>query len=76
MTITKHCLLAFAGLLFFMACDSSKKDFDVLVFSATEGFRHESITAGKKALLQLANEKGFNIDTTEDASFFKEKNLR
>lgn len=76
MTIIKQYLAALSGLLLLIACNQTSKDFDVLVFSATEGFRHESIAAGKQALLKMATEKGFNIDTTEDASFFKEKNLR
>ncbi|MCC6461419.1 MAG: ThuA domain-containing protein [Saprospiraceae bacterium] len=48
----------------------------VLVFSKTTGFRHTSIETGKAALLQLGAEKGFVVDTTEDASLFNEKNLK
>lgn len=48
----------------------------VLVFSKTEGFRHASIDAGKKALTQMANEKGFAVDFTEDASQFITANLK
>jgi type 1 glutamine amidotransferase len=48
----------------------------VLVFSKTAGYRHASIGAGKKALLELGQEHGFDADTTEDASVFTEDNLR
>jgi cytochrome c len=47
----------------------------VLVFSKTEGYRHASIEDGKEMFLQLAGEKGFTVDTTEDASVFTEENL-
>jgi cytochrome c len=48
----------------------------ILVFSKTEGFRHESIAAGKVALAKLAKEKGFEASFTEDAAEFKEVNLK
>lgn len=48
----------------------------VLVFSKTTGFRHGSIGAGKVALIKLGAENGFAVDTTENAVFFTEKNLR
>ena len=55
--------------------NAPKKDINVLVFSKTEGFRHESIADGQKALLAMSKAKGFSIDTTEDAGIFKEKSL-
>ncbi|HEX8531353.1 MAG TPA: ThuA domain-containing protein, partial [Cytophagales bacterium] len=48
----------------------------VLVFSKTKGFRHESIGAGKVALLKLAADNGFDADTTEDAAAFTTDNLK
>jgi len=48
----------------------------VLVFSKTAAFRHQSIGAGKKALSKMATEKGFGVSFTEDASQFKESNLK
>ena len=50
--------------------------FNVLVFSKTEGFRHTSIEAGKIALKKMADEKGFNVDFTEDANQFVTNNLK
>jgi len=49
---------------------------NILVFSKTASFRHESIAAGKTALSKLANEKGFTASFTEDAALFTENNLK
>jgi cytochrome c len=49
---------------------------NVLVFSKTESFRHESIGAGKEALAKMAKEKGFDVSFTEDAMQFTESNLK
>lgn len=48
----------------------------VLIFSKTAAFRHTSIEAGKTALMKLGREKGFAVDTTEDATAFTENNLK
>lgn len=48
----------------------------LLVFSKTAGFRHDCIPAGKLAMLQMGADKGFEVDTTEDASLFTAKNLK
>ncbi len=67
-------LLAVAGI--YSAFFSKSRDIRVLVFSKTESFRHESIEAGKKALFELAKKHNFKVDTTEDASMFKEAVLK
>ncbi|GAB2764317.1 hypothetical protein GCM10027275_01760 [Rhabdobacter roseus] len=48
----------------------------ILVFSKTAGFRHSSIPAGKKALMELGQANRFRVDTTEDASVFTYDQLR
>ena len=48
----------------------------ILVFSKTAGFRHTSIPAGKKALMELGPANRFRVDTTEDASVFTYDQLR
>jgi cytochrome c len=48
----------------------------VLVFSKTDGFRHASIEAGKLAFRKMADEKGFKVDFTEDATLFVSDNLK
>lgn len=49
---------------------------NLLVFSKTAAFRHQSIEAGKKALAKMATEKGFGVSFTEDATQFAEANLK
>lgn len=49
-------------LVFLFSCSEDKPR--VLIFSKTKEYRHESITAGKVALLKMGAEKGFAVDTT------------
>ncbi len=71
-------LLFLASILVFLAfgCGSSGGERSVLVFSKTAKFRHGSIADGKAMFLRLGQEKGFRVDTTEDASVFTEENLK
>jgi cytochrome c len=48
----------------------------VLVFSKTAEFRHSSIEVGKAALQRMGLEKGFAVDTSENAAVFNEDNLK
>jgi type 1 glutamine amidotransferase len=48
----------------------------VLVFSKTRGFRHASIPDGIKAIQKLGSEKGFLVQTTEDAAIFNKDSLQ
>ncbi|MEM9822471.1 MAG: ThuA domain-containing protein [Bacteroidota bacterium] len=64
----------FALIVLLPTCERVPKR--VLVFSKTAGFRHASIEAGKTALLQLGRDHHFQVDTTEDASFFTEPILK
>jgi len=67
-------LLAAAGAYFYFTRDT--REIKVLVFSKTASFRHESIAAGKSAILKMATQHGFSIDTTENADVFDEKKLK
>jgi cytochrome c len=49
---------------------------NVLVFSKTAGFRHESIEAGIAALEKMAADKDFDVTFTEDAADFYTANLQ
>ncbi|MFE6972809.1 ThuA domain-containing protein [Streptomyces sp. NPDC057682] len=49
--------------------------YDVLVFSRTAGFRHDSIPAGITAIQQLGAEGGFTVTATEDPAAFTPQNL-
>lgn len=50
-------------------------DVRVLVFSKTGGFRHDSIPDGIQMIKDLAAERGFRVEATEDAAIFNEKRL-
>lgn len=66
-----------ASFLCFRAFGQKKNvEKNVLVFAKTGGFRHSSIPVGKLAILKLGKENGLTIDTTENASLFKDANLR
>ncbi|MFL5055804.1 MAG: ThuA domain-containing protein, partial [Microvirga sp.] len=49
--------------------------FRVLVFSATEGVRHDSIPAGIAAVRSLGARHGFAVDATEDPAAFTRRRL-
>lgn len=68
-------LIVLGGLYYFLSGDSSSNYLNVMVFSKTEGFRHESIEAGQAAISQLGEKYGFETTVTEDADIFRESNL-
>lgn len=49
--------------------------FNALVFSKTNGFRHESIPDGVAAIQELGAEHGFSVTVTEDAELFTDAEL-
>ncbi|MCT9934864.1 ThuA domain-containing protein [Planotetraspora sp. A-T 1434] len=49
--------------------------YDVLVFSKTAGYRHDSIPAGVQAIRDLGAAGGFTVTATEDANAFTTANL-
>ena len=49
--------------------------YDVLVFSRTAGFRHDSIPAGIEAIRDLGAAGSFTVTATEDAAQFTSTNL-
>lgn len=48
----------------------------ILIFSKTEGWRHDSIEAGHEAITNLASENNVSVTSTEDASYFTTDNLK
>lgn len=50
--------------------------YDVLVFSKTAGFRHDSIPAGIQAIRDLGTAHDFTVTATEDATEFAGDKLR
>lgn len=47
----------------------------VLVFTKTAGYRHDSIPDGVRALRELGEEHGFEVEHTEDASIMNDADL-
>lgn len=74
-TVLGILLIGFVAISF-LGCSSEQGPSKVLVFSKTEGFRHNSIEAGQKALLEMGIQHGFVVDTTENATRFSEENLK
>jgi len=58
-------------------CASSpqRESINVLVFSRTEGFRHDSIPAGVRTMHELCADSGYGCVSTEYASLFTKANL-
>ncbi len=69
-------LLLLSSLAFISINASFKKKPVVLVFSKTNGFRHASIPAGIAAIKKLGAENGFDVDATEDSTWFTKKKLK
>lgn len=63
------------ALLAFAPTATAAPAFKVLVFSATAGFRHDSITNGIAAIQALGSTNNFAVDNTEDATAFNDVNL-
>jgi cytochrome c len=67
-------LLALAFVL--PSCTTNDIPPRILIFSKTEGFRHDCIPTATAALRKLCLSHGIAVDTTEDAEDFNAKNLR
>ena len=48
---------------------------DLLVFTRTTGFRHDSIPDAIAAVRRVAEESGLSVDATEDPAVFRDENL-
>ena len=48
---------------------------NALVFSRTQGYRHEAIAAGVTALTELGRQRGWQVTATEDAGRFSDEGL-
>ena len=72
-------------LLLFTACGDGadqppdqvleSSDKSILIFSKTEGWRHESIEVGQSAIAEMALDNGVAVTTTEEAGYFTAGNL-
>ncbi len=50
--------------------------YQVLVFSKTAGFRHDSIPEGVSLVMRLGAANGFDVDATENSALFTDEMLR
>jgi type 1 glutamine amidotransferase len=48
----------------------------ILIFSKTNGYRHGSIPVGIAAIKKLGAENGFDVDATEDSTWFNTNTLK
>lgn len=65
------CFVALANL----STQAQNGQFKALVFSKTNGYRHQSIPDGVKAIKDLAQKHVFEVYSTEDASIFSKEGL-
>ncbi|MDT7727087.1 MAG: hypothetical protein QOI21_3663 [Actinomycetota bacterium] len=63
------------GLLITPSVQAADPAYQVLVFSKTTGFRHDSIPAGIQAVRDLGIANGFTVAATEDANLFNPAEL-
>jgi type 1 glutamine amidotransferase len=68
-------LLLIFGFISFNCSTSYAQQFRALVFSKTQGFRHQSIPEGVSALKKLGSKHRFQVYATEDAEAFTKESL-
>jgi len=70
-------IASFIIVFLFISLQSPKIELrNVLIFTKTAGFRHESIKKGISAIKELGSQNGFAVFHTEDASFFNPSSLK
>jgi uncharacterized protein len=74
-------IVSFFNFIFFTSfikarSNGEKKHFSVLVFSKTNGYRHESIETGIEAIKKLGEENNFSVYATEDSLDINDKTLK
>jgi cytochrome c len=72
----KVSLVLFLAAIVLVGCNSRSSLPKVLVFTKAKGYYHESIPAGAAAIIKLGEEHHFTVDTTSDATVFKESKLK
>lgn len=59
-----------------VALSAHAQQFNVLLFTKTNGFHHESVNEGVRAMRELAAQHHFAIDWHEDSSIFNDERLK
>lgn len=65
----------FTGMFLLPSSASFGQQFKALIFSKTQGFRHQSVPEGVVALKKLASKHRFEVYATEDATVFTKESL-
>ena len=68
--------MRFISLLILLAINAMASQPNILIFSKTAGFRHDSIEVGAQALSQLLKKNDYNCIHSEDSQLFNDKNLK
>ncbi|KAJ8692838.1 hypothetical protein PTI98_010112 [Pleurotus ostreatus] len=68
-------MLTFAFTVFFLVVSAFAQSPRILIYSATRGFRHDSIPTAIEALQNASNTINLRFDSTEDQALFNEQNL-
>ena len=68
--------LALTGSLLCTALGAQAQQFNVLLFTKTNGWHHESVNEGVTAMRALAVRHNFTVDWQEDASIFNDEKLK
>ncbi len=69
-------IFVIVGLFWFLGFFDEPKRANILVFSKTAGYRHESIEAGIEAIRKLGQQYNFSAAFSEDANIFREDFLK
>ncbi len=73
---TKNTLILLVVVLFSFSCTRTAQIKNVLIFSKTAGYRHESIEPGTSAIKKLGKLHAFTVTATEDASYISTDSLK
>ncbi len=66
----------FITIVSFLSFFYSYSQNNILIFSKTAAFRHESIPVGKEALIKICKLNNISVDTSENADIFTEAKLK
>src|SRR5690625_4862237 len=59
-----------------MNVQQSQSEYSILIFSKTDGFRHDSIETGREVLTARAIENGYIVTATENSKYFTYENIK
>lgn len=68
--------LALASCLLLISISSYAEQFNVLLFTMTQGWHHQSQLEGVAAMRQMADKHFFKLDWQEDPAVFNDENLK